>query len=85
MNAVTTTNKNQCVDVINAGDANDIQMMPRTWKFRQEKKYEYKKTKELCAFLNSNGKFSDLFYSVWYKEDMNLRYYLTVFHANFNT
>lgn len=30
MNAVTTMNKNQCVDVINAGDANDMQMMPKT-------------------------------------------------------
>lgn len=34
MNAVTTTNKNQCVDVSNAGDANDMQIIPKTWKWK---------------------------------------------------
>lgn len=38
MNAVTTTNKNQCVDVINAGDANDIQMIPKTCNLEERKK-----------------------------------------------
>lgn len=36
MNAVTTINKNQCVDAMIAGDANDIQMMPNTWKNKEE-------------------------------------------------
>lgn len=41
MNAVTTTNKNQCVDVINAGDANDIQMIPKTCNLEEREKKTY--------------------------------------------
>lgn len=37
MNAVTTMNKNQCVDAMIAGDANDMQIMPNTWKNEEER------------------------------------------------
>lgn len=37
MNAVTTINKNQCVDAMIAGDANDMQIMPNTWKNEEER------------------------------------------------
>lgn len=34
--AVTTTKRNQCVDAIYAGDANDMQIMPKTWNLYQD-------------------------------------------------
>lgn len=49
MNAVTTMNKNQCVDVIRAGDANDMQMMPKTCNW-----YEILFFEEKCVFCFSH-------------------------------
>lgn len=42
MNAVTTTKRNQCVDAINAGDANDIQMIPKTLNEKKKNKCNFK-------------------------------------------
>lgn len=36
MNAVTATNRNQCVDAIRAGEANDMQIIPSTCRGKRE-------------------------------------------------